>query len=226
MRRMQKEVKGDEGRGSENCRSSQVRNLATPHCHESFRVTRCSRLAGSSRSRPMNLTTWIPRLILAALLSVLALYAWPEPPRPTSFEIRLDTGDIRYFHDGELLSEEQMEEPFRSALLSAATESNAMKPDWHRGGRPPGRSSRMCRRYYRSAAVWLMKDREIGLLVANDVTRWIKETNATFSAPDAFPLISWVKSHPDGSIGVVDYWRKDEQAQLYLSRNDIDISEH
>jgi len=171
---------------------------------------------------------WVPRCILAALLFVLGAMILPDVVdalSPTSAEIRLDTGDLRYLLGGFPVDHERMAEPCRTTLLSA-NGSTALKEEWHRCARFPlpssNRSHRMCQSFYRSAATWLRVDPAVGSLVAEDVARWIETTNAEDSLPECIPLIFWVQRESDGEMFIPDEWRDDESISWYLREHGVE----
>ncbi|HUG18023.1 MAG TPA: hypothetical protein VMM56_03545 [Planctomycetaceae bacterium] len=170
------------------------------------------------------IVTWIERSLLVIVLFVLGAIFFPTP-RPTSAEIRLDTGDLRYLRGDQVVKSREMEEPYRSTLLSIAGNSPALKAQWHLCSNNPSdperNTDKRCQRFYRYAATWLIADREIGLWVAEDVARYIETTDGQISQPDCYPLLVWVQKGPDGTLVVLDGWQNDEQVKQYLSQHGI-----
>ncbi|MCA9054559.1 MAG: hypothetical protein KDA75_12020 [Planctomycetaceae bacterium] len=170
---------------------------------------------------------WIERSIQAVLLLVIGVFLWLLlPPRtPTSAEIRLDTGDLRYLRDDRVIDEIAMSEPYRSILLSAAEHSPVLKDQWHRCATFPLRGSnnthRMCQSFYMSAAVWMTVDRRIGVLVAEGIARYIERTDAEKSLPESIALIQFVSPRSDGTLFVVDGWRDDKGILFYLNAHGL-----
>ncbi|MFO1091832.1 MAG: hypothetical protein U0992_00765 [Planctomycetaceae bacterium] len=159
---------------------------------------------------------WGSRLLLIALLCIVGILIWPSPTRPSSAEIRLDTGDLRLTCcAAKVLWERTMNEPDRKALLSVSSRSPVLKNEWHRCARFPLPSSnntdQMCRRFYRCAATWVRVDPAIGLLVAEDVARYVERTKAEESLPDCISLLNWVGYDSNGGMIVADGWQQDER---------------
>lgn len=169
---------------------------------------------------------WGSRLLLIALLCIVGILIWPSPTLPSSAEIRLDTGDLRYMLRGKVLWERTMDEPDRTALLSVSTRSPVLKNEWHRCARFPLPSSnntdRMCRRFYRCAATWIRVDPAIGLLVAEDVARYVERTKAEKSLPDCISLLNWVGYDRNGGMIVAEGWQHDESVVDYLRHHGIE----
>lgn len=170
------------------------------------------------------IVTWIERSLLVIVLFVLGAIFFPTP-RPTSAEIRLDTGDLRYLRGDQVVKFREMEEPYRSTLLTVAGNSTALKAQWHLCSNNPSdpehNTDKRCQRFFRNAAAWIIADREIGLLVAEDVVQYIETTDGQISAPDCYPLLIWVQKGPDGTLVVLNGWQKDEQVIQYLSQHGI-----
>jgi hypothetical protein len=170
------------------------------------------------------LVTWIERSLLIVVLIVLGAIFFLTP-RPTSAEIRLDTGDLRYLMDDQVIESREMEEPYRSTLLSIAEHSPVLRDEWHRCSNnphdPEHNIERRCQRFFRNAAAWLITDREIGLLVAEDVAKYIERTNAEYDSPDCIYLFDWVERGSDETLVVRDGWQKDEQVKQYLAQHGV-----
>ena len=137
-------------------------------------------------------------------------------------------GDSRvvYLRGNWVVGRDPMPEPYRATLLSASKESMALKEEWHRCARFPlpssNRSHRMSQRYYECAATWIGVDRSVGLLVAEDVARWIETTNAEESGPECIYLIFWVQRDRDGEMFIPGGWKDDEFISEYLRTHGID----
>lgn len=170
------------------------------------------------------IVTWIERSLLVIVLFVLGAIFFPTP-RPTSAEIRLDTGDLRYLRGDQIVEFREMREPYRSTLISASQGSKILTNRWHRCSNNPRNPERntekRCQHFFEESAVWLIADREIGLLVAEDVARYIETTDGQISQPDCYPLLIWVQKGPDGTPVVLNGWQKDEQVIQYLSQHGI-----
>lgn len=168
------------------------------------------------------LVTWIERSLLVIVLFVLGAIFFPTP-RPTSVEIRLDTGDLRYLRGDQVVKFREMEEPYRSTLLSVTGDSPALKSQWqlcsNNPSDPEHNTDKRCQRFFRNAAAWIIADREIGLLVAEDVAQYIETTDGQISAPECTLLFMWVDRASDGTVAVRDGWQDDESVQWYLAQH-------
>jgi hypothetical protein len=169
------------------------------------------------------LVTWIERGLLAAVLCLDVLFLWPLVPEPAYAEIRLDTGDLRYVSGDQIVDYREMQEAYRSALISASRGSSVLTNRWvfctYNPHNPERNIDKRCQRFYREAAAWLIADREIGLVVTEDVARSVESRQN--SGPDWGALLMWVSENSEGTLFVRDGWQKDERVQEYLSQHDI-----
>src|ERR1041384_6470997 len=101
---------------------------------------------------------WIIRTFFIGLLLLVVGYL----SGPTTGEIRLDTGDLRYFWWGIPLRNRPMPEPSRSKLVTLGSKSPAVPADWVVCVTYPLRSSNntdsMCQSFYRSVAILADED--------------------------------------------------------------------
>ena len=168
---------------------------------------------------------WIDRSILLVLLCVVGQLAWPSPPSPTSAEIRLDTGDLRYLRGDLVIDQFETPEPYRSTLLKAAGNSSVLRNEWHRCATFPLRGSNhgdwMCRDFYLFAATWMTVDRRIGIHVAEDFARYIERTDAEESLPESFALTWIVDRRRDGTLYIPDGWWNDQDIRDYLQAHSL-----
>lgn len=160
--------------------------------------------------------------IISVLICVILLLTWPYESNRTSAEIRLDTGDIRYLRNDTVIETLKLEEPYRTTILAASKKSEILNDDWYRCATFPlpssNQSHKMCRTFYRQAAVWMSADSEIGLLVLEDIAHYIKTTNAEYSLPDCHLLLSLVSQRPDGTEFLPEGWQDYDLVKNFLSR--------
>jgi hypothetical protein len=140
---------------------------------------------------------------------------------PTSAEIRIDTGDLRYRYLGIPLEYKNMPEPERSLLLELAKKSNVLDGSWHECAKYPlpttNNTDTMCRLFYHRVATWVQVDPQLALFLAEDVARYIQQTKARHGGPKGSYLLLWLmENDDDGSDVVKDGWQDDEEVQAYL----------
>ena len=163
-----------------------------------------------------------PAAVLAVTI-VLALWLVVRPPGPTSADIRLDTGDLRYRWFGVPVWYDRMPEPTRSHLLAAAAGSAVLTPEWQTCVTYPlptsNNTDAMCRGFYAEGADWIPADPGVARLVLEDVATYVRRTNARSGLPASVRMLS-----PLGVMGIDARgirtirpdWRDDPEVQAYL----------
>jgi hypothetical protein len=136
---------------------------------------------------------------------------------PTSGDIRIDTGDLRYRYFGIPLVYKRMREPERSQLLKLATRSTILKPEWHTCVEYPLASSNntdsMCADFYFLAAKWIAVDPQIARMVTEDIATYVIRTKVRQGLPQCAPMLMFVD---DINTGVSPQWRQDAGVIWYL----------
>lgn len=137
---------------------------------------------------------------------------------PTSGDIRLDSGDLRYRYFGIPIIYERMPEPERSRLIKLTSKSSICRNEWHQCVVYPLRGSNnpdwMCRGFYWRIVKWIDVDPELALAGVDDVGRYIIDTHARQGLPKSMPLISGFTFDNNG--GIRADWREDEGVKYYL----------
>ena len=208
---------------------------------ERKQLNRCrsrGRLAGAltkpfldySTNRISPLGPRLRRLIFPIILSaVLVTIAYSLLTGPTSGDIRIDTGDLRYRYLGIPITYRRMPEPQRSALLALAAQSSILKPEWHQCVSYPLHNSNntdlMCREFYFCATVWAKQDQRLARAMLEDVARYIIRTRAASGLPLSSWLLSGVFVSPDdhGNWVLKPDWAQDEEAIAYLQSKGLGI---
>ena len=170
------------------------------------------------------------RISLFVLAAIIVIVAWGFFFGPSSADIRLDTGDLRYRYLGIPLVYERMPEPHRSRLLSLARESSALEAEWHQCADYPlpttNHTDRMCRVFYYKIEAWIREDRIIALSAAEDVAEYIRTTNAKHSLPESVALLKHGDWNDDGDYTVRGDWRDDDDLRSYLKMRGLDVQTH
>jgi hypothetical protein len=142
------------------------------------------------------------RRIVAGIIGTLVLVYFGLAP--TSTDIRLDTGDLRYRYFGIPLIYDRMPEPQRSRLLELTRGSKVCTSEWKRCAKFPLHGSNnpdaMCRGFYMRIEAWVDVDKKLALAGVEDVARYVRETNATEGLPKSAPLLSeteWSDQRPN-----------------------------
>jgi len=140
---------------------------------------------------------------------------------PTSADIRLDTGDLRYRYMGIPIVYERMPEPQRLRLLQLTKNSSVCTSNWeqcasfplHTSNNPDG----MCRGFYMRIEAWIDVDKKLALAGAEDIARYIRETNARNGLPRSTPLLfktAWSDDQAK-TMRVEDGWQADAEIAAY-----------
>ena len=165
-----------------------------------------------------NRRTCIRLATYAAILFLL--YAFLRGP--TSGQIRLDTGDLRYCWCGIPLLYRQMPEPERTKILKLAAAPIAIPHQWITCVTYPLHGSNnpdlMCRSFYRRVAIWSDIDPHIARWTLEDVATYIHDTHATHSLPESCVVlestaIDTITGKPDPD------WRKMKDVKDYCLRH-------
>jgi hypothetical protein len=158
--------------------------------------------------------------IIAVILALTAILLFSAALGPTSVEIRLDTGDLRYFYFGIPLDYEKMPEPARSQLLSLASQSSILKPQWHSIPMREGSNNvdGMYFGFYRRAAAWVVVDPRIARWAAEDISTQIDQSGGREGLPQSIGLLSAVGWTGFGLMAVKPDWNIDRGVLEYLER--------
>lgn len=140
---------------------------------------------------------------------------------PSSTDIRLDTGDLRYRFCGIPITVSTMPEPQRTRLLDLAKQSDVIDSSWHQCADYPlpttNNTDSMCRWFYLNLAAWIDEDPDLAILLMEDVASYIRKTNARHGGPEnPYLLLRCVERKDDGSRVVKEGWREDDQVQMEL----------
>jgi len=155
----------------------------------------------SNWRQPNGLSGFFNRRIMIAsgVVAVLFLLGFGFLRSPTSGEVRLDTGDIRYCWWGIPLKYERMAEPQRSKLLALASKSPVIPAKWvtctEYSLSPEYRPDRMCQGFYWSIAIWSDEDSKIARWAMDDVVEYLNQ-NAKCGLPQSVhllndPIVDW-----------------------------------
>jgi hypothetical protein len=157
-----------------------------------------------------------------AFIGVIAFALFALLRGPTSVQIRLDTGDLRYCYFGVPVWWERLPEPRRTQLLSLSNGSSVLKPRWFTCAIFPLPTSNnthlMCRSWYFDATVWIHEDPKLARWMLEDVAGYIALTNAKQGLPASSMFLSGFFVEPDdnGQWAVKKGWQADAEVQAYL----------
>jgi hypothetical protein len=134
---------------------------------------------------------------------------------PTSGQIRLDTGDLRYCWWGVPLMYERMSEPERSRLLALAAASPAIQAEWVTCVRYPLHTSNnpevaYVERYH-VIGLWAGEDPKIARWVLEDLSDYTKTGGSRRSFNLLIRLIDWKPERIDPG------WREDAEIRSYCA---------
>jgi hypothetical protein len=135
---------------------------------------------------------------------------------PTSADMRLDTGDLRYRYMGIPIVYERMPEPQRSRLLQLTQGSRVCAPTWEQCASFPLHTSNnpdaMCRGFYMRIDAWIDVDKKLALAGVEDIARYISETNGRRGLPRSTPLLfktKWSDDDRARTMRVEEGWQAD-----------------
>lgn len=172
------------------------------------------------------------RIFLLVGVGIALCVIWSIVFGPSSADMRLDTGDIRYRYFGVPLIYERMPEPQRSRLLSLASTSSILVAEWHQCANYPlpttNNTDAMCRGFYTKVDAWIDVDPHIARLAAEDLATYIRVTNARESLPESYALLSgfvvdWTNAN---RYAVRGDWRDDEAVRAYFEAHGVAIPPH
>jgi hypothetical protein len=147
---------------------------------------------------------------------------------PTAVQIRLDTGDLRYFYHGIPVGESRMREPERSLLLAFASKADVVAQQWHdlpaKDFYPSADSAPIIYVYtdwYRRAAAWTAVDPHVAQWAAEDVWAFVAQSSPEHDLgglPKSIDLLgaNVIHVNQDGTLSVDPDWRKDDGVLAYL----------
>lgn len=153
---------------------------------------------------------WVPCVLLVAGALV---YFYEQGP--TSVEIRLDSGDVRYCWYGIPLKYERMREPQRSRLLALAAREPAIPAKWVTcfEGRPGPEANPIIPGKYWGIAAWAGEDPNIARWLLDEVTDYLQ----SFKADGSPAHLAWVSMVDMPSCKVHADWRNDEEVRYFCS---------
>lgn len=166
---------------------------------------------------------WLIRL---GLLVVVVMGAWAFVIGPTSADIRLDTGDLRYRYFGIPLVYERMPEPARSRLRALTSQLGDVGAEWRQCARFPlpttNNTDSMCQRFYFALSAWMDEDPRIALILARDVVNYIRKMNNHDAALNGGYLLVFLAEYagPD-KLKVRPDWRQRQEVRYYLDVHGI-----
>jgi hypothetical protein len=160
--------------------------------------------------------TWVFLGLIA--LFVFAAYSYVRGP--TSGQIRLDTGDLRYCWYGIPVRYRTMPEPQRSKLLALASKAPPISAKWVTCVTYPlptsNNSDAMCVGFYWSIAIWSDEDPKIARWAMDDVANYILGMPTAAGLPHSFLVLSpfVVDKH---TRAVKAGWRDQDWVKLYCA---------
>jgi hypothetical protein len=151
--------------------------------------------------------------VKAGIIGFLLLLGFGFLHGPTSGQIRLDTGDLRYYWWGIPLKYERMPEPQRSKLLALASKAPAIPAKWVTCD-----TDRFCLSFYWSVAIWADEDPKIARWAMDDIVDYIPGMLSIGGLPKSGLVIS---------IAVVDRqarrvdpgWRDNDDVRTYCAEH-------
>ena len=160
-------------------------------------------------------------LLVTFILLVLAPILLPSiaSTGPSSVEIRLDTGDLRYYWFGIKGRVEPMPEPYRSRLLALSAIPPAVREKWVTCGVVPHDNQHNPEGFYESSYVkvaeWAERDEKLARLLLLDLIEGTKKSSLSneIRAPlyEAISVIRYEEFRGDSFKG----WRDDPEVRRY-----------
>jgi len=134
---------------------------------------------------------------------------------PSSADIRVDTGDLRYRYFGIPLQYRRMQEPQRTSLLALAARSDVLRPEWYQCADYTLGSSHdrahCCRNHYFQITPW----------IAEDIARPIV-AGCPASIPRCSPLLNWLTEYDvKGRASIRHDWRDNVFVIAYMKMKGI-----
>ncbi len=169
------------------------------------------------------------RILLSTGLGIGLIVTWAIISGPSSADIRLDTGDLRYRYLGIPVVYERMPEPQRSRLQSLASQSSVLVDEWHQCADFPlpttNNTDGMCLSFYMRADAWIDVDQNVARLALEDVATYIRDTHARESLPHSFALLNGfvIELTDDHRYAVRSEWREDEAVRTFFESHGIPI---
>jgi len=131
----------------------------------------------------------IGTVVVALLFLIIVVGAGP-----TSGQIRLDTGDLRYCRWGIPLSYKRMPEPARSKIVVLAAKSPAVPATWVTcityPRSPESNTDSMCRGCYWYISIWADEDPKIARWALEDLVDYIPRMLTRGGLPESAPVLS------------------------------------
>jgi hypothetical protein len=121
---------------------------------------------------------------------------------PTSGEIRLDSGDLRYRYWGIPIDYQPMPEPKRTRLMDLAAKSGKIPSEWVLCQRYPLRGSNhadwMCFSFYFKAEEWINEDPAVAMRVMEDLAKYTQEMESKGGLPKCMRMLDLVEGFGGG----------------------------
>jgi hypothetical protein len=160
------------------------------------------------------------RLMILVGVFAVVLFVGFRGIGPTSGQIRLDTGDLRYCWWGIPLYYKPMPEPWRSKVMTLASEAPAVPAKWVTCVTYPLPSSNnsdiMCADFYFSVALWADEDPKIARWAMDDLVNSLDVSRARPANPSVFYVLGPFVVDTD-SFRVCADWRDREDVKVYCS---------
>jgi hypothetical protein len=160
----------------------------------------------------------VTKVALACLLAVLAIWL-VNLIGPTSAQVRLDTGDLRYRWFGMPLEFESMAEPNRSKIVALAAMAPPIHTEWAHFPKPSTLSNPhvQCVNSYHEVAEWSDQDRTLARLLLMDVAEEARDRSYMGEVTPAFrlawPVLDYKSLHGNSFLG----WQKDPAVLQYCA---------
>jgi len=174
--------------------------------------------------RLINWNTRLPRWSIGIVI-LIGFVGYSLISGPTSKQIRLDTGDLRYCWWGICFGYQPMQEPIRSKLLALSAKSPAIEDKWVTCVRYPRLADHHVEvrylEYYVYITYWDAADPTIARWILEDVTKSIE--SKTWGTPLVHEILS---------SAVIDLsarklktnWRENEMVRRYCAAHGYDLT--
>lgn len=169
-------------------------------------------------SRSPTRLSFVTKVALGLLLVVLGICI-VQAIGPTSAEVRLDTGDLRYRWFGMPLDYSRMAEPDRSKIAALAAMVPAMRAEWAHFPAPSvlHNPHSQCVGAYHEVAEWSDQDRGLARRLLMDVAEEARKRQFMGEVTPAFglawPVLDFKLNHNDSFAG----WQQDPEVLRYFA---------
>ena len=171
--------------------------------------------------------TAVLRTLSGIMILAIPVLLFGEMLGPSSADIRIDTGDLRYRYFGIPVVYRRMPEPYRSGLLAFGRDQDLLRPDWVQCEDFPFGGSgkdyaRMFQGFYVKLVPWIGEHRGVARALARDIVRSIKIRK--LGLPRGSYLLDWLtRRGTQGTLRVRSGWRDDPEVQAYLNSSGIEL---